>query len=338
MIINMTNRERVITSLNHRQPDRVPYCVTFTKVAREKMIDFYGDLDFELKLGNCFTILSSEPSWGWKEVEPGIWEDQFGVRWNRRVDKDIGVVCNRVVTKENLEDFKFPDPDDPSRFSHYNEIIEKNRDGFYVVDLGWTLFERAWTLCGMDNFLMAMVTEEDFAHSLLERITRWNLRMIDNICSYPIDAVWFGDDWGHQRGLIMGPRLWREFLKPCMRRLFERVKSHGKYVFLHSCGKVDELFPDLIESGLDVFNPFQPEAMDIYRVKREFGSKLSFWGGISTQRMLPFASTQEVRDEIKRLLDYMGEGGGYIAAPAHDIPPDARPENVAAMIEILQSQ
>ena len=116
------------------------------------------------------------------------------------------------------------------------------------------------------------------------------------------------------------------------------VKSKGKRVFIHSCGKVDELFPDLIESGLDVFNPFQPEVMDVYEMKKRYGEQLSFFGGISTQKTLPYGTVQQVKDEVRRLLDTIGKNGGYIASPAHDIPKDAKPENIAAMIEALQGQ
>ena len=116
------------------------------------------------------------------------------------------------------------------------------------------------------------------------------------------------------------------------------MKSRGKRVFIHSCGKVDELFPELIECGLDVFNPFQPEVIDVYEAKRRYGDRLSFYGGISTQKTLPYGTTSDVKDEVRRLLDSIGKNGGYIASPAHDVPRDAKPENIAAMIETLQSQ
>jgi uroporphyrinogen decarboxylase len=148
----------------------------------------------------------------------------------------------------------------------------------------------------------------------------------------------FGDDWGHQRGLIMGKSLWKEMIGPRVRTMYQLVRSRGKRVFIHSCGKVEELFPDLIESGVDVFNPFQPEVMDVYEMKKEFGDSLSFFGGISTQKTLPFGTVSQVREEVKRLLDKVGKNGGYIASPAHDIPRDAKPENIAAMIEVLQAQ
>jgi uroporphyrinogen decarboxylase len=120
--------------------------------------------------------------------------------------------------------------------------------------------------------------------------------------------------------------------------MYSAVKSKGKRVIIHCCGKVDEIFPDLIEIGVDVFNPFQPEVMDVYEMKRIHGHQLSFWGGISTQRTLPYGSVGQVKDEVRRLLDHIGKDGGYIAAPAHAIPGDAKPENVAAMIEVLNNQ
>jgi uroporphyrinogen decarboxylase len=334
----VTNRERVRASLDHRQPDRVPWNIRFTEPARENMAAFYGDPDFESKIGNSLHIMHTEPAGSWREVRPGIWEDQFGVQWDRSIDRDIGNVCNVSLTHDTLADFPFPDPDDPSRFADHAQLIAKHPDDFQVTDLGFSLYERAWTLAGMEPFLMAMVDDPPFAHALLDRITELNLRIIDNACAFPIDAMMFGDDWGQQGGLLMGPALWREFIKPRIRLMYARVKSKGKRVFIHSCGKVDELFPQLIECGLDVFNPFQPEVIDVYEAKRLYGDRLSFYGGISTQKTLPYGSVADVKDEVRRLLDGIGRDGGYIASPAHDVPRDAKPENIAAMIQTLQAQ
>lgn len=334
----MTSRERVIAVLRHRQPDRVPYNIAFTIPAHEKMAQFYGNPDFHSKLGNCLTELSTEPAESWREVYPNIWEDQFGVQWDRHVDRDIGVVCNRLVTPENVTRFPLPDPDEPSRYAGYHGVRRKNPDGFLVAALGFSLFERAWTLVGMENLLIAMLENKPFVHALLDRILEFNLRVIDNACTHDIDAMLFGDDWGQQRGLITGPALWREFIKPRVAQMYARAKMRRKFVFIHSCGKVDSLFLDLIEIGLDAFNPFQPEVMDVFGAKRCYGDRLSFYGGISTQRLLPYGTVQQVRDEVRRLLDEIGRNGGYIAAPAHGIPPDAKAENIAAMISVLQNQ
>jgi uroporphyrinogen decarboxylase len=193
-------------------------------------------------------------------------------------------------------------------------------------------------MAGMETVLMGMVKDPCFVHTLLDRILDFNLKVIDNFCSYDIDGMWFGDDWGMQTGLIMGPDLWREFIKPRLARMYDRVKANGKYVLIHCCGKVDSILPDLIEVGVDVFNPFQPEVMDVYQIKRTYGDDLCFWGGIGVQSTLPLGTVTEVKDEVQRLLEEVGKDGGYIAAPSHSIPGDAKPENILAMIEVLESQ
>ncbi len=330
----MTNKERVYASLRHEQPDKTPYHIGFTQQAYATMAEYYGDPDFASKLGNCLVWASAAPQQPWVEVAPGIWEDPFGVQWNRTVDTDIGVVCNTRIT----DAYVFPDIDILPSDGQIEAVIAANPDSFIVSDLGFSLFERAWTLVGMENLLMAMVAEPAFAHKLLDRILEFNLHVIERACAHDIDAMIFGDDWGMQTGLIMGANRWREFIKPRIAQMYGAVKARGKYVFIHSCGKVDDVFPDLIEVGLDCFNPFQPEVIDVYDAKRCFGNRLSFYGGISTQRTLPYGSVQDVRDEVRRLLDDIGRDGGYIAAPAHAIPGDAKAENIAAMIEVLQNQ
>jgi uroporphyrinogen decarboxylase len=334
----MNNRERVLATLSHRQPDKIPYNIGFTQVAHAKMVEYYGDPDFASKINNCLTVLGCEPEGAWKEVAPDIWEDQFGVHWDQSIDKDIGTVCNRIITPETLDDYAFPDPDDPSRYANYDPMMRDRGDRFVVVNLGFSLYERGWTLAGMEDLMMAMVADKNFVHNLLNRILAFNLKMIEHACSFDVDAMMFGDDWGMQTGLQMGPKLWREFIKPRIKQMYGLVKAKGKFVFIHSCGKVDDVFPDLIECGLDVFNPFQPEVMDVFEVKRRYGEQLSFYGGISTQKTLPYGMVDEVKDEVWRLLEVVGHNGGYIAAPAHAIPADAKPENIAAMIEVLENQ
>ena len=335
----MTNRERVLAALRHQAPDKVPYDIRFTQPAHARMVEYYGDPDFEGKLGNCFTWLRPHrPEGRYAEVEVDRWRDEFGVEWDRRIDKDIGMVCNRLVTPENVGSFEFPNPNDPARYESFDRVIAASHDNAVLVSLGFTLFERAWTLAGMENILIAMAAEKPFINRLLDRILEFNLAVIEKACAHDIDIFRFGDDWGHQRGVLMGPALWREFIKPRFAQMCRLVKSKGKFTMLHCCGKVDELFPDMIECGLDVFNPFQPEVMSVQKMKACYGDKLTFYGGISIQRSLPFGTVQQVKDEVRRLIDVVGANGGYIASPSHDIPRDARPENIAAMIEILQNQ
>ena len=331
----MSIRRNVLDALQHKQPAKIPYDIRFTKNARQKMIEFYSDPDFESTLDNCLAIVRS---YSFREIRPNIWEDPFGVQWDRTLDKDIGIVVNRLITPETFDEYVFPDPDDPAIYSRYPEALTHRNESLVTVKMGYNLFERAWSLVGMENLFVYMVTHKPFVHTLLDKILGYNLKVIENSCQFDVDAVFLGDDWGQQTGLLMGPKLWREFIKPRIREMYQLAKSKGKYVLIHCCGKVQELFPDLIECGLDVFNPFQPEVMDVFEMKQTFGDQLSFYGGISTQRTLPFGSVQETRDEVNKLLDVVGKNGGYIASPAHAIPGDAKPENIAAMIEVLQNQ
>jgi len=334
----MTPRERVVAALEHRQPDAAPYHVTFTEPARRAMASWYGNADFESSLGNCLLVLRTRLVDRDVPGRPGVQEDEFGVQWDRSMDMDIGTVCNTRVDPATLSRYRFPDPDSPARFAHFAEELRHRGERFAIASIGFTLFERAWTLAGMETVLMAMAADPGFAHELLDRILDYDMAVVRRALAFDIDGMRFGDDWGQQRGLIMGPRLWRAFIKPRIAKLYGLVKSAGKRVFIHSCGKVDELFPDLVECGVDVFNPFQPEVMDVEEVKRAYGKQMTFFGGISTQKTLPFGTTADTRDEVKRLVRNVGRDGGYIAAPAHDVPKDARPENVAAMIEALKSQ
>ena len=331
----MSIRQRTIDAIEHRATDSVPYHIRFTKGAREKMARLYGNPNFEASLGNCLSVYRARRL---AEVRPNVWRDEFGVEWDRSVDADIGVAVNTLVTPETLSGFQFPDPDDPAIYTDFEASANEFGDTLAVAKLSYNLFERAWSLAGMENLLTAMIADPAFVHELLDRIAEYNLAAIDNVCKWNIDAILFGDDWGHQGGLLMGPHLWREFIKPRIARLYQGAGASGKYVFLHCCGRVQELFDDLIECGLDVFNPFQPEVMDVFDMKRQFGDRLTFYGGISTQKTLPFGAVSDVRDEVRHLLDEVGASGGYIAAPAHAIPPDAKPENIAAMIEVLQNQ
>ena len=335
----VNRKQRVRTALEHRQPDGCPYNVTFTAAAADKMVRHYGDERFRSKIGNHIAMIQPALPGAWVEGEPEHWRDEFGVVWNRTIDKDIGTPEHCPLADGNLDDFPFPDPTDPRRYERFDAFIDEHAEDFLIGAIGFSLFERAWTLRGMERLLMDMITDPAFVEGLLERIIGHNLVLIDRMLEFDqLDAIHLGDDWGQQHGLIMGPAHWRRYIKPCVKRMYERIKSKGRFVSIHSCGDITEVLGDLIDLGLDVFNPFQPEVMDVEAVKREFGKHLSFHGGISTQRTLPYGTPADVRAEVRRRIETIGAGGGYICAPAHDIPADAPVENMVALVEELQSQ
>jgi len=333
----MTPKERVRTILRHEEADIVPYHLSFTIPAAQKLAEHLGE-DFMAEIGNHCAMMEAQPPDTWEEIRPDVWRDEFGVVWNRTIDKDIGTVEGTVLPEPTLKGYTFPDPDRPGRFDAYPAFVASNRDRFVFGGIGFSLFERAWTMRGMANLLEDMLLRPGFVEELLDAILDYNLRIIDRILGFDVDGVRFGDDWGHQRGVMMGPHLWRTFIKPRVAQMYGKVKDAGRAVMIHSCGAVEELFPDLIEIGLDIFNPFQPEVMDVYGVKGKYGSDLTFFGGVSTQRTLPYGTPSDVKAEVRRLMREVGKDGGYVLAPAHDIPRDAPLDNLLALIEAVRDQ
>ncbi|MBI3947812.1 MAG: uroporphyrinogen-III decarboxylase-like protein [Armatimonadetes bacterium] len=333
----MTPRERALAALKHEQPDQTPFNLGFTVPARQKLAAHFGGEEPLQRPGNCLAITGARvPGEAWVEVRPDHWRDEFGVVWNRTIDKDIGNVEVFQLAERTLAGYSFPDPRSPRRFAHFPDFIRTHGDQLIGCDIGFSLFERAWTLRGMENLFFDMMEAPAFVDELLDAIADYNVAIVEEACRYPIDFVMFGDDWGQQRGLLMGPKNWRRFIKPRLERTYAAVKRAGRYVFIHSCGDVDELFPELIAIGLDCFNPFQPEVMDVRAMKREYGRDLAFYGGVSTQRTLPYGTPDDVRREVWGLCRDIGKEGGYICAPAHSVPRDVPLENLLALIEAVQ--
>ena len=217
-------------------------------------------------------------------------------------------------------------------------MLQTREDKFAFAGFGFVMFERVWSLMGMENALIAMAYNPKKLEELFESIGNFYLALLDIVLEYDIDGVYFGDDWGQQRGLIMGPLHWRRYIKPQMAKLYSHVKSKGKFVIQHSCGDCHEIFPDLIEIGLDCYQTFQPEIYDLRKMKSLYGKDLSFWGGISVQQVLPRLTPPEVKEEIVRVTRTLSEGGGYILAPSHALTYDIPPQNMLAMLEVMLEQ
>jgi uroporphyrinogen decarboxylase len=332
----MTKREIIRAILEGQVPPYVPWSCGFTQEARKKLEEHFQPLDIEEALQNHLLKLGSDIGF-FTDLGNNHVQDVFGVVWDRSIDKDIGNVVGCNLPDPTLQHFSFPNPLDRRFFVEIPGRIARYGDRFRVFQIGFSLYERAWTLRGMQNLLMDFYDHPDFVHNLLESIADYNITQIREALKFDIDAVYFGDDWGQQHGLQMGPKLWHQFIYPVLKRMYTVVHDAGKYVFIHSCGDVDELFEDLIGIGLNCFNPFQPEVMEVESLMDRYRGRLAFHGGLSTQRTLPFGTVEDVRMETKRLLK-MGSRGSYIFAPAHDVEGDVPLENMLAFIELVQNQ
>jgi uroporphyrinogen decarboxylase len=331
----MYPRQAVLDALCFRRPSHVPWHVRLTADSASRLRRHLGTEDLDGFLANhIFDVRCKLRSFD--VIDATHVRDQYGVNWDRSIDKDIGTPCDWPIrAPDDLERYRFPDAGDDRFYDGLAEQLAAHQGLFTRYSLAMCLFERAWALRGMEDLLVDMLERPAFVEGLLDGIVEHHLIVVHKALALGVDGIHFGDDYGMQTGLILGLPHWRRFIKPRLARLFAPVRAAGKFISFHSCGKVQGLFDDLVELGVNFFNPFQPEVMDVFEELRRYRGKLAFHGGMSIQQTLPFGTVAEVREQTRRLLD-AGREGGYIFAPSHDVPSDVPPENLVAMMEIVR--
>jgi len=330
-----TMRQRVIDAISHKQTDLTPWHIDLTSGFIEKLKAKTGCDDPEMFLGNHLRRAKYKQN---KKLDNGDELDIFGVRWTPCNDGgDVGIVTRFPLKgKADFKDYQFPQLRREFAADLCKGMANDTSGAFRMFSITMCFYERAWSLRGMEDILMDMCLNEAFAEELFERILNHHLELLDIVLDGDFEGVYFGDDWGQQQGLIMGPPMWRKYIKPAMAKMFEKVKSRGKYVILHSCGDLREILPEIIDIGMDVYNTVQPEIYDLKKLKREYGKDLTFYGGISTQQFLPTATLAESSDMAGSVLELMAKDGGYILSPTHAVTPDIPVENILAMIDVVR--
>lgn len=206
--------------------------------------------------------------------------------------------------------------------------------GFSAIQI----FEPAWYLRGLDNLLCDMMVDEDMAAACLKRMADHQVQLARRVAECGFDVIVFGDDVGTQKALMMSYDLWLKWLKPDMKRAIEAAKEVNPQVvaYYHSDGVIYDIIEDLIEIGVDVLNPIQPECIDPIQVKTLYGDRLSFWGTIGTQTTMPFGTPEEVDAKVKEIIEVVGHGGGLCIAPTHMLEPEVPYENLEAFVAAVR--
>jgi len=272
------------------------------------------------------------------KVENGItrWIDEWGTGWE---DDGFGAKAELFPLAEGydfLKDYHFPDPHIPGRFEQVDLRLKDRGDRYVLASVWFTLFERLWMLRGFDNILIdPYLSEPDFCR-LRDRIVEHNLAIIDYWLERKVDGIFFSDDWGSQRSLLINPNDWRKFYKSSYEKMFDRVRSGGAHVWMHLCGNIEAILPDLFEIGLNVLNPVQPQAMDVGNLSKNFGGKICFYGGVDVQGTMINGTPEDVKREVNKLVELFGKfNGGYIGGTSHSIMPETPLDNVIALYEIF---
>ncbi len=345
--------ERVISSINHKIPDRLPVDYMATPEAHGRMKKFLAVEDDEKlleRLGVDIRRVAGKYA-GPKGLIPGAainsapGRDIFGVVWEPQENRSG--VYNEIAfhplaeakTVKEIEEYDWPSPD-WFDFSHLKDEIKKiNADERYaVMFFAGGAFESPWYMRGLERFLMDLVEYPDIAEAIISRVTDFYLeralRAIE-ASDGQINIIGSGGDIGTQRGMMLSPDLWRKHVKPFSTRLIKTFKDMGLITFYHSCGSITPVIKDLIEMGLDILDPVQPKAvgMEPEFLKNNFGGELVFHGGVDVQELLPFGSPAEIEKAVVDLIQTLGFDGGYIVAPAHALQADTPPENIWALYE-----
>ncbi|MFW2366004.1 MAG: uroporphyrinogen decarboxylase family protein [Desulforhopalus sp.] len=372
----MSRRERVVTALEHREPDRVPISMSITINAYNNLKKYMGiELEENLNPGR-WTEVPIHPDVAEKfgqdviwlpagkphkkpkqSSDPNKWFDSWGVEWTK-IPLLTGGYYNEMTDAplkdasiKDLEDFDWPDPYDPGVVEgvrEYYRQIHNETDFAILTKFGGAVFEQAWYLRGMEKFMMDLAMDPEFVEALLKKIYKVQLGLdgvlIEAAGEYVDILRLSGEDMGSQENPLISLPMFRQMVRPHLEKLWGyakeklQAKNPKAKIMLHSCGAIKPFIPDWIDMGLDVLDPIQPRAkgMDPFGLKADFGDKLTFHGGIDAQHFLPFGTEEEVRQETRKYIQALAPGGGYICAPVHNVQGDVPPENLIAMRDAVE--
>ena len=330
----LTHKERTRRALTHQPVDRLPTQISYTGRQGEQLAAHFGvaNRDLPARLDNHLLrvdlthqgVLSEDgtASFDWWGCGFDTQEEGYFVR------------VSPLEEAKDLDAYPWPNPDAPHLLDGAVQAMAADNGAHFVVpNFGWALFERAWALRGLVEFMMDMKRDPRYAGELLDRITEIQLALIHRFIALGVDGGYFGDDYGGQVNMLISPQTWRTLVKPRLARLFAPFREAGLPILMHSDGHIEPILPDLVEIGLTVYNPVQPEVTDHTWLRQTFGNQLAYYGGVSTQTVLPFGTPAEVREAtIKAARDLAPQGTGLLLAPSHRMMSDIPMANVEALL------
>jgi uroporphyrinogen decarboxylase len=359
----MKHRERVLTALNHEEPDRCPMQISFTpEFAARLEIDLQlkgqglhnphgGGNTYELERALDEDMLLTSVGWvngyyqdGYQNVDSYL--DEWGVAWKTieyktpygkgKYTEPFG---HPLAEDKVLETYLSPDPNRLELYAEASCVLANFKEEYWIVGVTpTTIFESAWALRGYEQLMIDMATNPDKANRVLDIPYSYHKIVTQRLVSLGVDMIWLGDDVGGQNAMLMSPRMWRQYFKPRMADLIASLREINPHIKIayHTDGVVYPVIPDLIEIGVDVLNPIQPMAMDPVKIKKEYGRNLCFWGSLDIQQTLPFGTPEQVKAEVITRLKTIGRGGGLLIGPTHNLQLDTPLENFWAMIETIR--
>ncbi|MCK5417375.1 MAG: hypothetical protein KAI93_02690 [Desulfobacterales bacterium] len=343
----MKPRERFLKAIKRQEPDKVPQLVRWGKEVGERLSDIYGIAGEELgiRVGNDAVVCQVGIN-AYMEMSIGDLKDgetvtsEWGVVYQRQSGFN-NPIAYPLKSREDLNNFVFPDPHADFRMNQVKEVMSKYHEDYAViVDLSSTLFEPAMAhLRGMENFLLDCYDDPAWVGSLLDGLADYYIQLGLRAVKEGVDIIRIGDDIGTQTAMLIPPDLWRDLVQPRLDRMIQAFKKINPDIIIlyHSCGDFRPIIGDLIQLGVEFLSTMQPVgSMDLSEIKKEFGASVAFKGGLDTQQLLPHGTPAEVRAGVKDLINTLAVGGGYVFMPAHLLYQDVPIENIWAMLEAVK--
>lgn len=338
----MTSKERVQKALRRKPTDRVPVFMWFQPSTAQRLAH-----TLDIPAARLAEVLGDDVRQTWvsnnyamegivHEHEGESHTDDWGITWKK--EGEFNQIVNSPLENADRETclaYEQPWEQEGTLLALMAPVVAQYEKYYIGCDVSPCVFEMYARIRGLEAAALDLVMDADLAMTMLSRCADFALSLSEKACAqFPLDWLWLGDDVAGQQALMMSPDMWRDMIKPHLKRLADVGKKNGLPVAYHCCGALASIIPDLIEIGINVLNPVQCNCpgMNPVDLKKEFGSQLSFMGGVDTQGLLPNGSPDEVYQETIALIEGMtSDGGGYILAASHAVPPETTDENIFAM-------
>jgi uroporphyrinogen decarboxylase len=361
----MTPRERLLITLNHQEPDRVPLTAKLWLDTRIKLREHYGvqsdpELFEVMGIDNgAMSVRALTPSTWTPSPDYTAFCEMIGYELHSQyasyeewgIQRKLGSKGQSVLRQfyfthhpwesftspRQVESVDLPSLDDSGRFEKAIGTLKEMKETRVIWGgLGHVLWTKGWELRGMMRFMKDLHTDPDMTNAILDKLLDYNCDYANRLLDLGCDGLSVGEDWGNNYSMFINPRLWRQYFKPRYQQLFRIAKERGKQVFFHSDGNITPIVGDLVEIGVDSLNPVQPECMDQLEIKRKYGDQLTIDTGVSNQHTLPHGTPEDVKKETLRAIKDLAPGGGFVYGTSHFALYDVPIENVITLYETVK--
>jgi uroporphyrinogen decarboxylase len=359
----MNPKERLLTTLDHQEPDKVPLTTrlwldTLLKLRRKFEVNTDEEVYERLGIEPDRVVIGVGPPAFW-EPTPEFLEfctetgydarSQYTTYEEWGIKRSLGLkIPGRALRQfyftqhpweqfteaSQIEEVELPDLDESGRFKQVIEAVKEYQDSRLIFgDLGHCQWTKAWELRGMMTFMKDLHTNPTMAKAILDRLNDYFLDLAERLLDIGVEGLRFSEDWGNNKSMFINPKMWRKIFKPRYKRLFDATKRRGGFIFFHSDGNITPIVGDLVEIGTEILNPVQPECMNQLEVKEKYGDKITIDTGISVQRTLPYGTVDDVKRETMYALKHLAPGGGFCYGTSHYALSDVPVENIVALYD-----